>query len=846
MMKKNRLKVLAAGLIFNSALLLGTNVQAQVPTAVDYSGKISDSSGAIDGTGFFKFAFVDAEGNVLWSNSEADSGVPTTAMEVSVDDGVYSVTLGTDDSPISSDVFATDGVKFQAWFSTASDGTFELVADSVVNAVPTAIKASNAATATSATTAGTATSAQSIALVDSEGNPVVDDDGNPITFSGQDIQNAVSFRTNSMPTYAGESEYTMIKGDAVSWTLPFKPSINSVEFSDDSAIPGVTLGSGSSANVAGTPSTTGSYTVNVAGVNAAGTSVEAAITFKVGTFTISKANKLQAYNSSDKVIDNSNVKLYAGQDFDLKFTPTTDVPITSYKWDYIFSSGASGSIVTTDSALPVSAIDNDAKLSAASYTVGYTVSPVYGLGDKVYTVSGSYDTTTVTVNTGYAISYSNSGLGFTGGKTAGGSDSATVSIDLKDTSVSRNFSYQWEYLKKDGSTYAEIDGATTQQLTLGTLYDRSVYWDLSKADPATSTPAVEFQAGAETSYRCVVDDGFYKLQGSAISFSLADNIQITSTPVDINVKATEKGTFYVTAINSNSKGTLSYQWQAYNSSDSKWENISGATNRIYTTDTVVVGGTYNYRAVVSTGYSQEVSHTDTTGAKITVVNDWAHLWESTDTPIADIDNTITTAIGANTWYTSDGVIAVYVDDASDANDGFVAASNTTASNSVDANWVGTLAADDIVYVAYTTYLDVTDGIVTVDSNRMVTMPSRTPTVEVWAEKTGTTAGLVTTDGDANQDIKLGTVSDMTSLNTAKTAAMIVTPDLTSNANQFVDVNGTKFATVTTYIKMTCAAAESLTGSATTDTVSAGTTKLYLKIYTPGIYQKDAEYVTINL
>jgi hypothetical protein len=52
-------------------------------------------------------------------------------------------------------------------------------------------------------------------------------------------------------------------------------------------------------------------------------------------------------------------------------------------------------------------------------------------------------------------------------------------------------------------------------------------------------------------------------------------------------------------------GTTSYHWQQYDTNTSTWINIPGATNATYTTSVLTTIGTYEYRLLVTQGFSCE-------------------------------------------------------------------------------------------------------------------------------------------------------------------------------------------------------------------------------------------------
>jgi hypothetical protein len=70
---------------------------AQVPQLISYQGRVGVDGVNFDGSGQFKFAFVNAAGNdTYWSNdgSSTAGSEPTTSVGIPVSKGLYSILLG--------------------------------------------------------------------------------------------------------------------------------------------------------------------------------------------------------------------------------------------------------------------------------------------------------------------------------------------------------------------------------------------------------------------------------------------------------------------------------------------------------------------------------------------------------------------------------------------------------------------------------------------------------------------------------------------------------------------------------------------------------------------------------
>jgi hypothetical protein len=128
------------------------NLQAGAPTVVSYQGQVMVDGDAYDGTGYFKFAVVNAAGDTTyWSNdgTSAGGGEPTSAVQLVVTDGLFNVllgdtTLGGMTQALGADVFSGTDRTLRVWFS--SDGTTftQLSPDRRIAAVPYTLQAEEA------------------------------------------------------------------------------------------------------------------------------------------------------------------------------------------------------------------------------------------------------------------------------------------------------------------------------------------------------------------------------------------------------------------------------------------------------------------------------------------------------------------------------------------------------------------------------------------------------------------------------------------------------------------------------------------------------------------------------
>ena len=143
----------------------GTLLQAGAPTLVSYQGQVSLDGRPFDGTGYFKFAIVDAGGSTTYWSNDGSSGAgeePETPIELTVTGGLFNVLLGDPsvegmDEPLVADVFAEpEECYLRVWFSEGGE-TFQLLSpDRRIASVPYALQAEVAAYAVQADEAGNA------------------------------------------------------------------------------------------------------------------------------------------------------------------------------------------------------------------------------------------------------------------------------------------------------------------------------------------------------------------------------------------------------------------------------------------------------------------------------------------------------------------------------------------------------------------------------------------------------------------------------------------------------------------------------------------------------------------
>ncbi len=117
------------------------------PGMINYQGKIE-----VDGepygyptelTGYFKFAIVDAGGEILWTNDGVQPDPPVEAAATTVTNGLYNIILGAGAGMVSipASVFAADELYLRIWFSASGEDFQQLSPDQRLTSVGYAFQA---------------------------------------------------------------------------------------------------------------------------------------------------------------------------------------------------------------------------------------------------------------------------------------------------------------------------------------------------------------------------------------------------------------------------------------------------------------------------------------------------------------------------------------------------------------------------------------------------------------------------------------------------------------------------------------------------------------------------------
>jgi hypothetical protein len=133
---------------------------AQVPSILNYQGRVTVGGTNFNGIGQFKFALVRNDNTFVWRNDGATtSGEPAAAVDALVQQGLYSTLLGdttlSNMAAIPAEVFTNSNIGLRVWFSAGGTNPFVLLTpDQRIGSAGYALRAASAESAAMANVTG--------------------------------------------------------------------------------------------------------------------------------------------------------------------------------------------------------------------------------------------------------------------------------------------------------------------------------------------------------------------------------------------------------------------------------------------------------------------------------------------------------------------------------------------------------------------------------------------------------------------------------------------------------------------------------------------------------------------
>ncbi len=171
-------------------------------------------------------------------------------------------------------------------------------------------------------------------------------------------------------------------------------------------------------------------------------------------------------------------------------------------------------------------------------------------------------------------------------------EGSTAVFTVTATGSGTSISYQWQYSKDGGSSWASAsaDGNTTKKLSVPATVSRNGY-----------------------KYRCKITSGGGTVYSNAATLTVLTRPSITTQPK--NAKVPEGSTAVFTVAASSGAGTISYQWQYSKDDGSSWGSASadGSTTKKLSVPATLYRSGYQYRCKLTndagTVYSKAVTLT---------------------------------------------------------------------------------------------------------------------------------------------------------------------------------------------------------------------------------------------
>lgn len=132
--------------------LVSSPTAPALPQILNHQGRIAVDGVNFQGEGQFKFALVNAEGTLVWSNAEIFDQVPNAAVPLTLNKGLYSVLLG-DTTLLNMDEIPAAlfnehrQLSLRVWFDDGTNGFQQITPDQRFAVAPFAVVAEQAKTA---------------------------------------------------------------------------------------------------------------------------------------------------------------------------------------------------------------------------------------------------------------------------------------------------------------------------------------------------------------------------------------------------------------------------------------------------------------------------------------------------------------------------------------------------------------------------------------------------------------------------------------------------------------------------------------------------------------------------
>jgi len=612
---------LTSGLATTALLGFAFTASAQVPTTIQYQGKLMTTADemAFEGTGDMEVKFGTEDASTVTYEE--------TIEDVAIANGLFSVTIG-ESNAIPVEAFTTPSLFLHLTF-TPDGGAAEVFAPVPLTSMPYAH------------VAATAVTAQNIAV-----------DGN----LGQLIDNLDQFLKNSAPTprFSTTESYGILRND------PIEINFNQVASNVDTAVlVGVeggiaeldyeidddSLDSERTLEFKGLVA--GDYVITVRLSNAAGTT-DVTINIQVvnaTSFSISTNNRPLDLTGS-RALD-------AGESFTLSYTPSTNLPNVKYRFVSDFTDFTTLAVLDDEPVTgfidaPSFTVDSAGSENDATYVLEVYIAPdLLGTDTPSYTF-GDRNTTfnPVDVDVKEDISFP-AGIDVTGETTSGLSEDAYAGDNI--TLIATATPIVSPYSGGDIS-YTLQRRISTRPLLYETLEENS-FGAFSLGRVINRSFA---QGGNEGQYRVIAkNDSFIverTLDFSVQSHIVFDVVPDSINPITVDASLNQQLSVVTRLVNPSGLAAPEVRWQKRGineNSNSDFDDIGQTTG-----DVVFIpagqGDTGGYRLVATTPYDSLATNASSAASDFALV-------------VEDDINVVSSGMGATTNFVSGGPVTLTFD-----------------------------------------------------------------------------------------------------------------------------------------------------------------------------------------